>query len=104
MAFNGTEGEVIGLDKASEWTANWRQMKNDSDSNAFFFGREKIKEILNQPDCMGIRIYFGVNDDGEKALILVGAEANEDDQIDGLIIDKAVPCPTMCGSANGLNS
>lgn len=104
MAFKGTEGEVISLDTASGWTANWRGSKDESDPNAIFYGKDKIKAILDQEGCMGLRIYFGIDDDGQKVLILVGADANEDDQEMKIILDRGVNCPPQCGSSNGLNS
>jgi len=59
---------------------------------------------LEQTDCVGIRIYNGIDGNGKPVLIMVGAKANEDDLVDGIIVDKAVPCPNNCGRANDLNS
>ena len=103
MAFNGTEGEAISLAIASEWTENYRNTMGTGDPKGHFFGKDILKDILNQTDCMGIRIYYGINDDDEKVLILAGAKANEDDITD-LIADKSRPCPTNCGRNNELNS
>ena len=52
---------------------------------------------------MGIRIYYGVNSDEEKELVLVGANANEDDMTE-LVADLSCPCPNRCGKSNDLNS
>lgn len=103
MSFNGNEGEAISLEVAKEWTAKWRATKGENDPNAVFFGREKLEAILAQPDAMGIRIYFGVNDESQKALILVGAEANENDQLDKMILDRGAKCPPICSNGGGLN-
>lgn len=90
------------MDEAGNMTGAWRS--NGSGSvNAVFFGREKLEAILAQDGCLGIRMYFAINDKGEKTLVLVGADVNEDDQAQGLILDRAIPCPTRCGSANGIN-
>lgn len=104
MAFNGTEGEVISLEIASEWTAAYRGQNSDEEGNAVFFGRDHLLRILSQEDCMGIRIYFGVDDKSKKALILVGADSQENDQTSGVIVDRGVWCPTICGDSNSLNS
>lgn len=103
MSFNGNEGEAIPLETAKEWTATYRATKEENEPNAVFFGREKLQQILDQADCMGIRIYFGVNDEQEKALILVGAEADEDDQLKGLVLDRGAICPPRCPTGGGLN-
>ncbi len=103
MSFNGNEGEAISLETAKSWTAEYRTTKPEGAPNAVFFGREKLEEILAQEDCMGIRIYFGVNDEQQKALILVGATADEEDQTKGLILDRGVKCPPYCANGGGLN-
>lgn len=104
MAFNGDEGTVVSLNDASRWTANYRKTVPAGDIIAHFIGKEKLLDILNQEDCVGARIYYGIGDDGKKNLILVGAEANENDMVDGLIMDKFSPCPPLCSSRNPLNS
>ncbi len=104
MAFNGKEGEEITLTTASGWTENYRNHMTSGDPKAHFFGKDHFANILNQTGCEGIRIYNGINDDGKKVLIMVGAKANEDDIDDGIIVEKAVLCPTICGRANDLNS
>jgi hypothetical protein len=67
-------------------------------------GKEKIKAILDQSECKGIRFYFAVNDKGENTLVLVGADSNQNDMVTGLIADNGFPCPTICGISNSLNS
>lgn len=104
MAFNGDEGTVVSLNDASRWTANYRKTVPAGDIIAHFIGKEKLLEILNQEDCVGVRIYYGIGDDGKKNLILVGAEANENDMVDGVIIERLFPCPPVCSGKNSLNS
>ncbi len=105
MAFNGTEGAPIALATAATWTANYRSTIAPTETRAHFFGRDILEKILQQEDCMGIRIYYALNDEGEKQLILVGADANENDQTSGTIADFSNPCPHLCDSAaSPLNS
>jgi hypothetical protein len=104
MSFNGTEGAVVTLREASSWTANYRATIEDGDTIAHFVGTEKIKAIIDQEDCVGIRIYYGIDENGEKNLILVGAAADEDDLVDGIIVEKIVACPPRCSNLNALNS
>ncbi len=103
MAFNGTESKKVTLAEASVWTSNYRRTINQGEIIAHFFGKEKLNDILSQSGCMGIRIYYGL-DDGKKNLIIVGADANEDDMVNGVILEKSLPCPTVCSSSNSLNS
>lgn len=67
-------------------------------------GKEKIKAILDQSECEGIRFYFAVNDNGENTLVLVGADSNQNDMVNGLIADHLVTCPIFCSNSNSLNS
>lgn len=102
MAFNGEEGKEISLETASAWTENYRNA-NPGAVKAQFFGKDIIKAILDQEDCMGIRIYYGKDNDGGKTLILVGADSDENDMLD-LIADFGTVCPNICGTSNDLNS
>lgn len=102
MAFNGREGGQITLQVGSDMTERYRD-ENPNELKGHFFGRDILLEILKQEDCMGIRMYYGIDDDGEKALVIVGADSNEDDMT-GLVADLSMPCPNRCGSSNSLNS
>lgn len=102
MTFNGTEGAPIDITEASTLTANYRNA-NPNGIKAFFMGRDILLDILNQTGCMGIRVYYGIDNAGAQKLVFVGAEANGDD-LTGLIADKGLPCPEDCGKANSLNS
>jgi hypothetical protein len=104
MAFNGDEGSVVTLTEASGWTANYRRTIASGEIIAQFVGRKKLLEILDQEDCMGIRFYYGIGDDGKKNLIAVGATSDENDMVDGVLIDRVIPCPPKCSTKNALNS
>lgn len=104
MSFNGNEGEVISLTDASAWTANYRNSGETNGLNAHFFGVEKLKLILNQKDCVGIRMFYAKDNENKPVLVLVGVDRNENDLYNGVILDRSVPCPSYCGDANPLNS
>lgn len=116
MAFNGTEGTFITISEGSTMTKDYRDsfLTNDRKRKAIFFGKEKLQAILNQPECMGIRCYFGaveVSEDGKKwqelSLVLVGADESENDQLaaNNHVLNHGAPCPMQCDT-NGspLNS
>ncbi|MBA2613603.1 MAG: hypothetical protein H0U95_16695 [Bacteroidetes bacterium] len=104
MSFNGNEGEQITLHDASIWTASYRNGGGSNGVNAHFFGVEKLKLILAQKDCVGVRMYYAKDDTGKPALVLVGVDKNENDLSNGVILDRSVPCPSYCGTPNPLNS
>ncbi|MBP5994230.1 MAG: hypothetical protein KA736_00890 [Crocinitomicaceae bacterium] len=104
MSFNGNEGDFITLREGSEMTKSYRDTIQPGEVIGVFMGKEKIKAILDQSECKGIRFYFAVNDKGENTLVLVGADSNQNDMVNGLIADNGFPCPTICGISNSLNS
>ncbi len=103
MAFTGNEAEEFPLETASEWTKNYRETINNGEPIAHFFGKDIIQRILNQPDCMGIRIYYALDENGKKQLIIVGANAEENDIYNGIIAERSYICPPYCSSGNPLN-
>lgn len=98
--FNGTEGTVITLAQAKQMTKDWRDLEPGT-TKAVFFGKDKIQDILNQPNCMGIRVYFAKKSaaSNENTIVLVGAYADEKDMESGIIVDHGSKCPSIC--ANG---
>jgi hypothetical protein len=102
MSFNGTEGAPIALTTAAQWTANYRSAPTSGPIKAHFFGRDILEKILQQEGCMGIRMYYATDDAGVQQLILVGADASEKDQVNGMIADFSSPCPTSCDTSSAL--
>ena|SRR5689334_23541974 len=66
------------------------------------FPREVFEAILAQPNCAGIRFYYGTNTDGSPALVLVGIDATTADLTNGEIIDTHYPCPPFCDDNSAL--
>lgn len=104
MPFNGTEGSAITLNEAATLTANYRAKTQDV-VNAIFMGRDLLNQILAQPDCMGIRVYYAFNEvTNQPTMVFVGADAMENDMTSGIIADSGTPCPPSCSINNPLNS
>ncbi len=93
--FTGDEGEVISLSTGSDWTANYRAA-NPGQTKAFFYGQVILNDILAQADCVGIRIYYAIDEEGDKQLVIVGVDEDGNDQTAGIVADRAKPCPTYC--------
>ena len=102
MAFDGTEGEIIPYAEAHTMTEDF-QANNLGHVKAIFIGKDKINDILNQPNCEGIRIYYAQDANGP-TLVLVGAESNEDDMVSGDIVNRGKQAPPFSGNANDLNN
>lgn len=104
MAFNGTEGSQVTLTEGAGWTKNYRDKMASGSKVAHFVGKDILQEILGQAGCMGIRIYYGEESNGTQNLVIVGAGAEENDMVNGIIAERCVPCPSRCGISNPLNS
>jgi len=102
---SGREGAEIAVNVASDWTKNYRD-RNPGGVISQFFGFEILQRILQQPDCVGIRIYYAnskplsgwqrfimsianflikgvANAEGEVHLVLAGVTKDALDQIPG---------------------
>jgi hypothetical protein len=103
--FDGKAGRPIDLATAKKWVAKYRaSLKDPNDIRAHFFGSEIIKKILNEPGCVGIRIYYALDDSGKKQLLLVGTDATggnllpstNTDSNGNTIADESGTCPPDC--------
>jgi hypothetical protein len=95
----GREGKEWPLKQSAEWTKNYRD-KNPGAAISHFFGREILEKILAQKDCMGLRFYYAIADNGKKHLIVVGTEADGTDQLNtieasAIRADAATTTPTQ---------
>jgi len=104
MSFNGNEGSVVTLSEASAWTANYRKTIPVGDTLAHFVGKNQLMKILNQPGCVGVRHYYGIDEFGAEVLIAVGVTSDENDMTSGIIIERMIACPPRCSTRNTLNS
>lgn len=71
--FDGTEGDPITLATATSWYLNYNT-KNLLTLKSHFFGATVLKKILAAKGAMGIRIYYAIDDNGDKQLLLLGAD------------------------------
>jgi hypothetical protein len=68
-----------------------------------FYGKNKILAILNQPDCIGLRYYHGVNSSGQLVVVLAG-EDSSGTGLDGVLVNEGPLCPPFCSITNSLDS
>lgn len=104
MSFNGNEGEFITLKEGAAMTARYRNSVQSGSVIGQFAGKEKIMKIIEQENCVGIRFYYGLDENNEKSIVAVGVDSEENDLTDGLIIDYFKKCPPKCSQSNNLNS
>jgi hypothetical protein len=115
MPFNGSEGNYISLTEGSALTKLFREtfLNNGREVKGVFFGKEKLIELLSQPECVGLRCYIGGKVEERSGLpivdfsmVVVGAKADESDMVGASdkVLDMGIPCPNKCGVSNPLNS
>lgn len=101
MAFTGNEGEMVSLEDAARWTANYRNSEHFDGVNAIFYGINHLNSLLNQRACQGIRIYKAIDDDGNPIMVLVGADEEGNDMTDGYVLERGFGCPPNCNNGGG---
>jgi hypothetical protein len=104
MTFTGNENHGITLSQAAAMTKNYRDTISTGQIIAHYFGGEAIQTIIDQSGCVGIRIYYGLNDEGVKQLIICGVNADGNDLYEGSLAERSLTCPLDCSSANPLNT
>lgn len=114
------------LQQASDWTRNYRT-QNPGGIKGHCLPAATLNAILSQPNCVGVRAYYGLDDDGAPKLVLVGYDANDNDILSETAVaarrmsdslataaDSAnlasitistdhQPCPPCCSENNVLN-
>ena len=102
MSFNPNQDHSISLAEAAVLTKAYRDA-NPGAKIGGFFGKVAIETILNQPNCVGLKYYFAI-ENGEPTLVLCGAEANQDDLYLGSLAENDDADPPNSSTPNPLNS
>jgi hypothetical protein len=56
----------------------------------------EVIQLLNQPGCCGLRVYFALNSLNQLTVVLVGSDSNGYDMTNGVILNKSELCPADC--------
>jgi len=96
MAIDRNTGEEITLKEAIDFTHAF-QTNNPEELKSFFVGINKLNLILEQENCVGLRIYNGYNiETRKKNLVLVGVNQEGEDMTNGMILENLKACPPAC--------
>jgi hypothetical protein len=109
MAFKGTEGKKISLQKARTMIGGHQKSKAFTATpkvravKGGFYGKKTLLKILSQRNCVGIRYYHAVNARKQHTIVLVG-EDHTGKVLTRLMINDGPLCPPDCdkGFALGL--
>ncbi len=97
MKLDVNTGSIITQEEAKALITAF-ESKFPGEVTSSFIGANNIKNILDQYNCIGLRIYNGYDAVNEKiSLVLVGVDENEKEILEnGIIYDKAGTCPPLC--------
>jgi hypothetical protein len=103
--FDGHEDHVVPLSYAMSLTKNFREATGNDPSTILgeYFGKDALIQALNQEHCVGLRVYYGKQDDGTPALVLVGVDNTGTDMTNGLVLETGWICPPYCGDGTNLS-
>jgi hypothetical protein len=75
------------------------------------FDSNAILDLLGQPGCSSLRIYYGMDAENKVHGVLVGVDANDndmlplkDDEAGVEILEMAKRCPSVCPPSSVLNT
>jgi hypothetical protein len=100
--FDPTFAHRVELDEAVE-LINRHKRANPDSRTASMFARVPLDAILAQQGCAGMRMYYGLNPDGTKTLVLVGVDEFGNDMDKGVIADRTYGCPPICTMDSALD-
>lgn len=122
---NPTSGlnHKIPLDTAKKMTAKFRAKKTEIIAEPYrsknilpqaeTFDRSAFDTVLSLPECVALRIYYGLDDNDGLHAIIVGVNANNEDILPDtsdtssisnvVIIEEGKTCPPYCAPDSPLN-
>jgi hypothetical protein len=103
--FDGSEGGPISLAQAKRWKKNWRE-KNPEGIYAHYSGGDLMRKLLDQPGAVGLRLYYALDDEGNRQIFYVAVDAQGNDLVpsekakttgaDYMLLDATWGCPALC--------
>jgi hypothetical protein len=73
-------GAEISMKTAIQFTKAYADT-HPNENLSYHLGRNIIEHILAQPGCVGMRFYYGYNNEGQKTLVYVGLDVNGNDLV-----------------------
>ena len=103
--FSKKDGSAIDQVDAKKWIEKYKEKHKDG-VHAYFFGEDIIRKIIDNPEAVGMRIYFGYGDKEKIQLVLIGTREDgsniwpnltgKDGDGGGTVADAGKPCPPYC--------
>lgn len=88
---------VISLDEAKAMTHAYQNAQQFQGLTvASMIDKEAYQLVMAQSECVNIRTYFALNNEGTLTIVVVGVNANGEDMTDGVLLNMATNCPIYC--------
>jgi hypothetical protein len=98
--YSGNENHSITLQEGAALAKAYRINASANDVLAHYFGKNALKNTLEQPGCVGLRLYYGKHADGSPAIVVVGVDSKGNDMSSGLICQRTWACPPVCDNSS----
>lgn len=117
------ESQRISLERAVDLTQRYRKSAPASEHGGFFWA-DGVRELLSQPNVVGVRYYHGLDADGRYEIVLVGVDSEGRDIVttgrpkprstkasakvlaapagSAVILDMHYTCPPWCDTTSPL--
>jgi hypothetical protein len=93
----------ISLQEASQLTARFQENLLPGQPKGGFFGKQALQRLLDHPECVGLRFFYGAHKDGKRAVVGMCVDKFGAEMFHGPSIDLSGGCPPFCGAQNLLN-
>lgn len=100
--FSKKLGGPIDAGVAKKWMEKYQECHKEKNCvHAYFFGSDLIRKIIDHPEAVGMRVYFGYGDEDKKQVILIGTREDGSniwpnggkDGSSGTVGDQGYPSP-----------
>ncbi len=98
-----TNPHLISLEEAINLThAFQNSVEYQNKTIACKINAQAYSLLLNQPECVAIRTYFGLNAVGKVTIVVIGVNIQGNDISNGIILNFADLCPVNCNFTSPL--
>ncbi len=92
-----TQSHLISLTEAAEMTHAFQNATQFQGLTvACMMDNNAYEQVMNQPDCAGVRTYFALDELNNLTIVVVGVDAQGNDISTGPIMERAYRCPILC--------
>jgi hypothetical protein len=95
--------QIITLQEAQELTFAYQDSTIALNQTiATSVDKTSLLNLLNQTDCEGMKMYFGLDDNNKLTIVCVGLDSIGNDMTSGQLLDRLSRCPPFCDDTSSL--